>query len=257
MDESRATDRLQGDTPFAPAQTPRLSILHLMLWTLCSAVHLTLYRAINDLQRNRPADPSGILDASKVISAIVFGAVLTGSIVLVHTRVRSGPPMLRQPGHWLLFIRAVQSLLYTLLMVGMLFLQWEAIWPSWGMLLSATFMTASTVGYGLAVWHQRNLRWRLLFLLLAVLSMAHAVPFLALAVGQASGSFGGMSSWALSLLSMRRWAGMSLVGAIVAVSIGELFVGLRRDWLHWTGIATAVAGTLVSLMWMVAGWLSS
>ena len=94
------------ESPFAPVQTPRLSILHLMLWTLCSALCLALMRAIYALQSAGPRSFVAIQDASSVMQGMIAGAVLAGSLVLLRTRFRSGPPMLRQPGHWLLFVSA-------------------------------------------------------------------------------------------------------------------------------------------------------
>ncbi len=40
MSKLEAVGSLGSESPFAVGQTPRLSILHLMLWTLCSAVYL-------------------------------------------------------------------------------------------------------------------------------------------------------------------------------------------------------------------------
>ena len=40
MEELDTATDSQSESPFAEVQTPRLSILHLMLWTLCSAVYL-------------------------------------------------------------------------------------------------------------------------------------------------------------------------------------------------------------------------
>ena len=80
-----------GKTPFASIRTPRLSVLHLMLWTLCSAVYLTLIRAVYLLQE-MPDDYAAIQQSSSVFYGMIGGAVLTGAVVLGHARLRYGHP---------------------------------------------------------------------------------------------------------------------------------------------------------------------
>ncbi len=82
---------------------PRLSIRHLMLWTLCCAVYWALIR--EDNARSTTHLHAGLL------SSIVTGAEFAGVITLISMRVRGGPPLLKHPGHWLLLISAIFTLI--------------------------------------------------------------------------------------------------------------------------------------------------
>jgi len=255
MNNLKVTADSPTDSPFAGGQTPRLSIFHLMLWTLCSAVHLTIYRAILAIQGEGPAGYANMHDATSVINGIAAGAIIAGTIVLAGTRIRSGPPMLRHPGHWILLVAAIQSLIYLPVMAGMLLLQQYSYQFPWIMFAYAAVMSISPLGFTLAAWRNKALRWKLMFLLLGCSGAAYCLLYVTIALGDLFSSFRGMNSSVATILSMSYWFNPILAVVIVIMAIGEHATGLRRDWIHWTGILTHVTSILTNVMWMIAGWI--
>lgn len=249
MGELETATGSQTESPFAVERTPRLSILHLMLWTLCSAVYLTLIRAIYSLQGDMPSGYATIQDASSVLQGIITGAVFAGAIVLVSTRARIGPPMLRHPGHWFLVISALVHLIYVpVLFVSMLLMGRFGMGRSLLWIYGLVFVIP-LIAYSVAARRDRTYRWKVLFVALAVMALAQCIHLGA--IGFVAGRIG---SWFVVLSAISSWGSLLLAGAVVAVSIVDLVAGLRRDWLHWTGVVTHVAASSIALLWMVGSW---
>jgi len=240
----------QAELPFASVETPRLRILHLMLWTLCSAVYLTLIRAIYALQGDMPNRYVAIQHASSVVRGIITGAVLTGAIVLVSTRVRTGPPMLRQPGHWLLFISAILNLIQLPLLILVLLLQDFASSGTFHYLIYGVVFLFPPIAYSVAARHSRARRWKILFVALAAVSLTYFLYFLSVALS-IDGRFGyGVSIFA----SIPTWGSLLLAAAVLVVSLADWMAGRRYDWLHWTGVTTHVMAASLTMLWMVTSW---
>ena len=90
MSEIGNSIEANAKTHLAAVPTPRLSIAHLMLWTLCCAVYWALIRAVNAISTTHIVP--------ELLSSIVKGAVFAGVITLISARVRGEPPLLKQPG---------------------------------------------------------------------------------------------------------------------------------------------------------------
>ena len=108
---------LSDDLPTAEAaspdtaanEVPRLRISHLLLWTFCSAVYLTLLQDLGETNE-LPEKFHSIRDITNLISGLGTGANITGMILLVMTRFKNGQPLLKSPGHWLIAAHANLSL---------------------------------------------------------------------------------------------------------------------------------------------------
>lgn len=250
MEELESTADSQGESPFGEVRSPRLSIRHLMLWTLCSAVYLSLIRAMYSLQGDMPSGIAAIRNASSVLYGIFTGATLMGAIVLVSTRVRCGPPMLRQPGHWFLFVSAISHLLYVpfilLLLVGESFGFSEFSYMAfYG--ITSLFLP---IAYTIATRRNRVLRWKVIFAGVAVVGLSQCLLYLGFGLNAISFGY-----WFAILSAIPSLGSLVLAGAVVVVSILDMVAGERRDWLHWTGVATHVAGASVILLWMIGARL--
>jgi len=249
MGELETATGSQGESPFAAVQTPRLSILHLMLWTLCSAIYLTLIRAIYALQGDMPSGYAAIRDASSVIQGIITGAVFGGTIVLVSTRVRSGPPMLRHPGHWFLFISAILDLIYLPFAISLLLLKDSGLIGTSYFVIYGVIFLFPPIAYVFAAHHNRARRWKVLFVGLAVVALAQCLDFVGIGLSAVR-----PGSWFGILSEIRSWGTLLLAGAVLAVSVVDLVAGQRRDWLHWTGVTTHVTASSVTVLWMIGPW---
>ena len=232
-----------GETPATPAMTPRLSILHIMLWTLCSAVYLTLIRAMN-AQQQLPASYAVIRQSTSVLQGIVMGAVFAAAMVLAHARLRYGSPLTRHPGHWLVLIISVTTFTYLVVITAFSALAL----PFARGVFTATYSamaTAQVIGYLIASWSSKRSSWRPLFATLALLEALRALVYLGMLFDQSN-----IRIWA-STSALPNWGRVIVCGWMMVLSLRDLRRGQRRDWLHWTGIAAFIASTGIVLFWMI------
>ena len=85
MDQRELEEQESAEDSTAAASSvakvvPRLRIAHLLLWTLFSALFLTISQGIRTLE-NEPDSFSSMMDASGVLYGIIFGIVMTGAVV--------------------------------------------------------------------------------------------------------------------------------------------------------------------------------
>lgn len=250
MSELENTSVSPTDTQLAAAKTPQLSILHLMLWTLCSAVYLTLIRAFQAVQGDAFWGSSMFKEVSGMIGGIAMGAVISGAIVLVFTRIRSGPPLLRQPGHWLIFVPAILGLIHLPLNIWFLLVKGEIFMSSLYLLIYGVMNLFPMIAYALATLYNRGLSWKLVFIGLAVVALSQSLVFFTLYL-----HVNIFDAWKGLLNTIPNWGQLLLVAAVLVVSTVDLAAGQRRDWLHWTGVAThtTLFGTIV--LWMIRSWI--
>ncbi|MDA1054011.1 MAG: hypothetical protein O3C40_26475 [Planctomycetota bacterium] len=194
-----------------------------------------------------PRGFAAIQNASSVLYGIFTGAMLTGAIVLVSTRVRSGPPMLRQPGHWLLFVAAVFQLLYVPFILLLLVAQRTGFNETWSMTFFGITSLFPPIAYAFATRQNRALRWKVIFVGLAVVGLTQCLLYLGIGLIAI-----GVGYWFAVLSAISSIGSLVLAGAVVVVSIMDVVAGERRDWLHWAGVTTHVAASSATLLWMIA-----
>lgn len=228
-----------GETPETTSTAPRLSILHIMLWTLCSAFYLALVRAIN-AERQLPNAYLTIQSTSSVMQGVVSGATLAAAIVLVHARFRSSLPLGRHPGHWLVLIMSAATFTYLLLVIGFIRVDVSRISNMFFLMTYGSIALAQGIGYLIASWSSKRSRWRPLFATLAMLEALRGLFFLGMFFNQS------MVGTALPT-----WGRVIVTGWMMVLSVRDLRRGESRDWLHWTGIAAFIATTGISLFWMI------
>ncbi len=145
-----------------------------MLWTLCSAGYLALFRA-----RGMPNETATLHRTSGVVFGVIMGAVLAGAIVLGYNRFRLGPPMLRHPGHWLLVVTAI--LWWTGGAISFLFIMLGSNgWFNWPIVVFAVVYSFSAVAYLFAARCLVVPRWKLLFFAMAGVTQSTAFSISAL-----------------------------------------------------------------------------
>ncbi len=232
MGQPEIANPFTTEPPFARSPTPKLGIVHLLLWTLCTAIYLTLSRTFRALRHDLPDEFVSILRVMDVLQGAVIGAVLAGAIVLAYSRVRHQSSVRRHPGHWLLLIEAAGTTIYLALELLFLLVGQFGRAAYQQLMLYGLIKLLSGVADVFAGYRSETLRWKLAFGVMAVLDVSQGLSFFTamfLPIHQ-------------SRLLLSAW--------IVVVSILDLRVHQRRDWLHWTGVATYVAssGQIVILM---------
>lgn len=243
---------------------PRLSIVHLMLWALCTALYLAWRRLLGSLVQfpevDIPALPTGQLIvnyASAALRAGAWGAVLTGALVLMRRRLRVGSPLAFQPGHWLLIGYALLTVthmpldLFATLSLPSELASGKGVAIPNGINDSQLFrvfsrsvpLVVSLAVYGLAFRRNVSPWWKTVFGALAVAGVLQPIIF-------------HLGLYFILPLQLPQWLhSVMLPIGIIAVCLWETALGRRRDWLHWSGVAAYVAiPAAAALQWF--GWLA-
>jgi hypothetical protein len=251
--KSDANSDASNESPFSIVQTPRLSIFHLMLWTFCTAVYLSLFRAVSEHSNAMAFAYENLQYATIVLQGAITGAIFAGSITLIITRVRSGPPMLRQPGHWVLFVTGCVYVVYVPVLAVML-LDINLVSNNVvTLVVFALIMCVPPIAYAFAVRDQRILRWKALFVALVVVTTAQFLPLVVLGL-LGVGIMG--ASWISAITAIAPFGSLLIAAAMLVIAVVELFSGNRRDWLHWTGVLAYVASASINLIWLVRTLIS-
>lgn len=235
-------------------QPIRLRLADLFVWMTAAAVMLGLWSRIWVDEYGQVANTFSILISVPEIIAYVNGA--TG-IWLFGRRWWRREWIAFQPGHWLLCLVGVMSLFY-LVSLGIYLLGWNG-----GLTIYAPYSTSWNIGFILEMTRQAVG----LFVLIAMSMMVPVrrgwrwtiVPFLAseslglLAYWMLSFQWG--TDWVLAYLSLPPWLTiLNLVLLIVIATWDARTAPSRRDWLHWTGVATFGMLTIPSILQFLIPW---
>jgi hypothetical protein len=221
----------------------RLSLAHLLLWTMTTAVALFLLRPTVSTDK-KPFDAAeesthaaALLPAVVTVAvAPVYGAaILAGAMALWAALLGQGTLRVRQPGHWLLLIVGVQFLGVALYAWGIRLLQASSDLPDkytipgvvliasgtalFWLLLLLLFLTATQV--------QKPLRWKIAFRLLAATYCTSTLCC----------CFSPFEPWPLPIVSaplLLAFLASTLIAAVMDLGRGE-----RRDLRHWLGVVAA------------------
>ena len=258
LDEEAFGDALAGDDPWggmlsdgeaktledSPYKTSvRPSISHLMIWTTCSAAYLAIVRWLS------PPEAQQGFQGVYMVYAVLTGATFMGAVVLVGERIRRGRPMMRQPGHWLLLVPSVVLLLYIPLMATLNRLVQSdsgpiAFYPQHYLAYAAVFAFAP-VAYTVAACTARSRSWRVIHIAMVVATAAQCGQFLLIGMNVLGGTL------AVIMSMVMQWAKPVIAIGILMLGIAEFARGPKRDWLHWTGITTMVAASLLQAATML------
>lgn len=220
----------------------RLSILHLMVWTGCTALILAFYRQSMNLP-DSPTNPVWLRVVTALVGAPIQGACVASLLLVLWRKFKGGRPFPRQPGHWLLIIPGVVALFS---------------WPWW--LVIVPFL-------------QRGVWVYLIF---------YRIPLLVLFCGLALFSIGRLRSeprwramftvWLLANLvapllgciGPGMMVGRGIVEPLLGMVVGLGFLvpamqdhsqGIRRDHFHYAGVACRVANVGMGIIQLLRMFL--
>ena len=88
----------------------RISILYLMVWTAGSAVILAFYRQAMTLTTTS-APPTWLQAVTGIAGAPIQGACVASLLLVLWRRFKGGRPFPKEPGHWLLVIPGITTLM--------------------------------------------------------------------------------------------------------------------------------------------------
>ena len=224
----------------------RLSILHLLLWTLGSAVILAFFRALSSRQDGLPDDKAWVLPIYHLGYSLTLGAQVGSVPLFVMRRVSGQGGFPAQPGHWLLLIEGVSALLM-FAGYGLFVLGGGQFDPSRTYLffaLQIPNLTACTVGYGLAcAATTKSSPWRIA---LGICALVHGLQCLLFAVSaMASYSARQQGPWLGIWEIPQSCLGLTLGTSILTASLADWRSNAQRDILAWAGIGAFVANLVL------------
>jgi hypothetical protein len=220
-----------------PDPGERISILYLMVWTAGSAVILAFYRQSMSQTtgpESSPMNPPWLQTMYALLMSPLQGAGVASVGLMVWRKIFGGRAFPRQPGHWLLVISGLTSLINwpVYLVVHKLF---EGGYSNYLLFYRIPLMIVFCL---LAVYAMTRLtgepRWRKMFLIWII---ANTLPV-----------FG--HCCLESMLSSNWWVytivGVVLPLAFLITAILDRAAGCKRDPLHWAGVACRIA-----MVWQV------
>ncbi|MGO8690847.1 MAG: hypothetical protein ACLQLG_14590 [Thermoguttaceae bacterium] len=255
LDLSNAGEPLPADDHIQP---PRLSILHLLLWTTVAAVLFKFNMAVAAVVLRAMAGMHGKMVATSIVNRVIaptrvimYAAGLVGLGILIVSKIRGRRGRL-QPGHWML---AVEASLYAgvrvpevaLLLTSMVHQGAPFRFQSWYMYFTwIPLVAACLCRAGFYFWASHRTtdgrRWTALFACLAVLAVIvalwPAVPWVLVTGGR----FGMLRLVARLPIPVNAVLCSTLLVVIL------LDVRVPRDWLHWLGIALVGGGAALELL---------
>lgn len=217
--------------PWATRTSPSLSIAHLLLWTGCCALFVALTR---NLTARQPGSLGGIL---LMLLALGNGTAATG-LSITLTRSFRGAPWPVEPGQWLLAALGAVAIVEMLV---------EGASGTWVQHPQRIVEAVAACAFAIPLFSKRLASsWKWLF---AAISVLHAFPLL-VAVSDAPH----VLAQTLVYLTSSRLAAATAIGA-VALAVSERTypaatadrAAIKRCWLHWAGLMTAVWLAALSL----------
>jgi hypothetical protein len=233
-----------GKSPFADQPTsPRLSILHLLLWMLFAAVYFGVVR-LSESTGLHP-DGSAIVRTTSILYGMIGSAGLTGGLVVVVSRVRGQRMMLEHAGHWMLLVQGtwyVNYLIYVLVTSLSERFSWGSHW-NLGLLTIACTSWLPVAIYGTAITtFITQIQWRVYLGAAMLHGLFETAAYVFL-------WFGTITPAAMTFVPNCGWFTTTLL--LIAAIIIDLCRRERRDWLHWAGAALLIANMAVYVIWIV------
>jgi|GEM_PF-5741046 len=224
-------------------QGERISILYLMVWTACTAVILSLYRQSMTLV-NDTEDTTWLQAMTGLVGAPIQGACVASLLLVLWRRFKGGRPFPKQPGHWLLVIPGITSLVgWSLWLVVQQFI--EEDYYTYILFQRLPLLVLFSV---LAVYAITKLRaeprWRVMFIVW--LAVNFVVMFFSCCLGGLENGTGIIESI----------VNMAIMLGFLIPTLLDVRDRTPRDHLHYAGIAARIgnAGMMViQLLTMLMG----
>ncbi|HVA47610.1 MAG TPA: hypothetical protein VNH11_14670 [Pirellulales bacterium] len=220
----------------ATRDRPRLSIVHLLLWTGCCSLFLAVARTLAER-------PPGIMGAFFLTLVAAGEGAAWAGLAITLARSFRGAPWPIEPGQWLLAVLGAVVTVETLA---------ESASGKWVKDPRGIVEAAAACAFVVPLFSRRlAARWKWFFGAVALLD---ALPLL-LAVFDANG----ILARSFALLTPPRLAAAAALGAATLAAWEAILPVTKADrrwdergWLHWTGIATA---TWLAVLPLAAPWL--
>jgi hypothetical protein len=225
----------------------RLGVIHFLLWMLGCAAAVTGYRVFTNWELVAAEDVLFIRMMHLGMGMAYGVGVVTFYVLWCSWRRRDGA-FPAHPGHWMLLLGLAAALLdgaATLLVRGAVKLAWIAPWEEWYIIQVLGFAAGSFVIVVFLCRARVEWRWRAIWMMILVLTASRSALWLLFWLNYRVGWPPGISYTLPANVEAACMAAgaVALVGAIWCDAARKI----RRDWLHWTGIAVWLAMAAVEL----------
>ena len=214
-----------------------LSIFYLLLWIFCIAAALGTQHFLEPEEQSGPFGE--LRDLSELVSSMVAGTIIMGMIVLSQ-RWAADEVLKLEPGHWIIILSSLQIILFQPLSWASNELMSNT---SSAQLVHAVCALLPLAASSIAVVKVAYWRWKIVFFLYLLYWFLIMTCYLLVPTGYMPLSVALERAYSLIPLFLA-------MAVVVAISI-EIGTMVRRDWLHWAGVATVLANILTVTVWRV------
>jgi hypothetical protein len=245
--------------PFDWYQPPRLGIIHLLAWVTVAALLMKFDLAISFFDTGGgPRQTESYKLATNLIgavNAILFSAIFTGGAVFFWDRIRRRERSRIQPGHWIVTISLILGLIELMsrpLQVWFRTGGQFSLVALFSLYLIAVFPTS--IAYFVAAYRMpepRRWKWALGFLGLEHLGYSFYYIVTSLIFSHVFDSLRLSSN--LSVMNLMgqvlEYFAFLIAAYVLLIAAFDFLKRLRRDWLHWLGVATPIILAMISIAW--------
>ncbi len=221
-------------------EQPPLSIGHLLLWILGSAVVLGSYRWLAE-----PAADEGrlLFQLDQFARSLTLGGGVAALLIYARRLITRDAPLPRQPGHWLLVVQGLSWPAYWLTLLSIYGLRGtpqddQSDWDSFRRYAVTTvlyYLWGTGVNVVVLACLRDARRWRMFFAVSAVLPLLHALLWCCLL------SAPRLSIPERSFVLVRIAVTFACLGVCV---LRDRAQRVPRDWMHFAGIGFFAVGVL-------------
>lgn len=240
--------------PAPPNDFPRLTILHLMAWTVATAVAFLPYQVQRESLKQSSAEVNQLMQSVMMAVFMVGYGVMSGVYLFVAAATiywkRRGVTAPLQPGHWLAFEGAISWMLSMAMWITIaLTSDASSRGYMWTSLLRLAFGLVLLVWFlRLAIKSKESAAWRWMYVIVAVTPLGQLLLPVLYALFFRFGPGGGQV--AAMMLSQGLLAALGAALLVLAM-FGDWRRKIHRHWSHWIVAAAAFVGSLVLLAYYV------
>lgn len=245
-DETLAVKGLQRTVDF-----PALRVHHFLLWTLVTAIWLTMARhEIDDRQLHAPGDRTYVAAehiGMKIVETLAITVCLIGLL-----GQRKGFRFPSQPGHWIAL--AITTFAVPTTFFGRIAEFFGNDWRRWSddYILPLLFAVWTVVFFRLAMRRPDTPSWRTAYFLLGLLLACMVTIALLVAFYPHISSL----EQAFAVISVLAGIALSILAITVLVAmITDRLFSIRRDWGHWASVVSLFGVGAGMACWAIASQL--
>lgn len=250
-DESEAPRRA------GPAGSPRLGIIHFLLWMAASALMMGMYRDFAS-SAYEPTVEYALRQAIFLTESMVYGAALASlSLFYFYRRRRLVFPS--QPGHWLLLLLAASILLNRITSLfdpteDEFLFQDTSRWILLRLTIRVSIPSLILLVAGMVLIFDRSIVWGVVMLSCLLVVLVDYLIWIVFTLDMTISGTDFSNFWFdFPILRILTYAKIAVPALGIAVAcLVDFLQRIRRDWAHWLGVGCRLL--TVATLWLWQSW---